>query len=443
MAARIVATPEIGLIDSPVAIRLEGFRPRAVITVRARVEVPDRTIWTSSAEFLVGPEGTVDLGTEAPIFGDYLVPDAEGLIWSLRQDPASPVPQFNSRFILTPGHVPYGVELKALHRDEVLATARLTRVPLADDVTRSEVRDDGLVGTLFLPPGDGPHPVIVVVPGSDGGVPEPLAALYASHGWASLALGYFAVAGTHLPPTLTEIPLEYFETALAWIARNPQLDERRIVVNGTSRGGELALLLGSRYPEFSAVLAWVPGAYVTGGMGPGDAEAGRSSWTHGGVPLPYLPRGIDESPSRERRDGIQVFAIRALRHVEDRDAWREFEIPVERIAGPLLLVSGVDDLLWPSGVYSRWVVERLAEHGFPHPVEHLSYPNAGHTLGPSGAPATINATGELPGADPDKPVGGIHLGGNPQGIAAARQELWPRVLDWIAERLGVPDRVPR
>lgn len=432
----IEATPSVGLIDSPVEIRLHGFAPSALVTVRALVEVPGRQSWRSHAVVLADAHGEVDLATQAPLFGDYLVPDGEGLVWSLRADEDSPVRASNTRFIDS-GLADYEILLSAEVDGEVRARATLRRQPVGPSVRRTEIRDDGLTATLFLPAAAGPHGVVVVVPGSDGGIPEHLAALYASHGWAALALGYFNAEG--LPPTLTEIPLEYFETALGWIEAHPELDEGRILLNGTSRGGELALLLASRYPRFGSVIAWVPSLYVNGGMGPRDVELGRASWTKDGVPVPFLtrPGPQEEQPGPELRDGVVVFALRSLRRLQDRAAHREFEIPVERIAGPILFISGRDDLLWPSDVYSRWAVDRLREHGFAHEVRHLSYPNAGHSVGPRANPATVLTTSPLPGNDPATQVP-IHIGGTPQGIAAARQDLWPKVLAFITAQLGAP-----
>lgn len=76
------------------------------------------------------------------------------------------------------------------------------------DVTRHEVREDGLVGTLFLPPGPGPHPAVMVLNGSGGGINEPRAALLASRGYAAFALGYFKALG--LPDYISNTPLELF-----------------------------------------------------------------------------------------------------------------------------------------------------------------------------------------------------------------------------------------
>ncbi len=56
------------------------------------------------------------------------------------------------------------------------------------------VRDDGLVGSFFLPPGPPPYPVVITIGGSGGGIFATPALSLASHGIATLALAYFGVA---------------------------------------------------------------------------------------------------------------------------------------------------------------------------------------------------------------------------------------------------------
>lgn len=427
----ISISPSSGLIDTSPDIELSGFLPRSVIDLTATVDIPDRTTWRSRATYVADGAGRVRLDRDVPVFGDYQIADPEGLLWSLRATDDSPVHPANARFIES-GLQPYEVRVTAAVDGVVVAEQSITRLPVSPDVARTLVREDGLYGTLFTPPGDGPFPVIVVVPGSDGGVPEHIAALYASHGYASLALAYFnAPEPGVLPPTLTEIPLEYFGTAIRWLDARPELDISTLTLSGTSRGGELALLLGSIYPEFRVILAWVPSNYVNGGMGPDDPEHDRAAWTLNGEPVDFVRRWTGPAAQRDERDGVQVFAINSLRRLQERDAFRDAEIPVERINGPILFLSGEDDLLWPSATYSRWAIQRLEEHGFAHEIQHLHYAEAGHTIGPNGNPATVLGTSELPGADPEKRVGPIHLGGTPRGIAAARQDVWPKVLDYL------------
>ena len=92
------------------------------------------------------------------------------------------------------------------------ADAEFEQTFVADEVTRTELRDHGFVATLFTALGNGPHPAVVVLAGSGGGLMEARAALYAAHGYTALALGYFGALG--LPPRNSGTQLEYFKSAL-------------------------------------------------------------------------------------------------------------------------------------------------------------------------------------------------------------------------------------
>jgi hypothetical protein len=53
----------------------------------------------------------------------------------------------------------------------------------------------------------------------------------------------------------------------------------------------------------------------------------------------------------------------------------------ERINGPVLLVSGDDDQLWPSSYMAAEIMQRLHSSSHAFADEWLHYPNAGHGIG--------------------------------------------------------------
>src|SRR5690606_1913444 len=55
-------------------------------------------------------------------------------------------------------------------------------------------------------------------------------------------------------------------------------------------------------------------------------------------------------------------------------------IPVERIRGPVLLISGGDDGAWPSDLYALMVANALAAAGHQPPVVWRNWPVAGHSI---------------------------------------------------------------
>ncbi|TAK34968.1 MAG: hypothetical protein EPO30_12025, partial [Lysobacteraceae bacterium] len=311
------------------SVRVEGLGPGATATLRSR-------LWgyRGWARFVADAEGTIDASRDAPEDGTYAGVEPEGLVWSMALESDETGEGFDVAFDLEQEGV-------------VVASATLERRPLDDGLVREDVRDDGLVGVLFRPVTPGPHPAVLVLGGSEGGIPELSAAFEASFGIVALGLGYFGAEG--LPSGLTDIPLETFGTALDWLARRPEVDPDRIAVVGGSRGGELALQIAALYPEVAATIAEVPSGVRWGSAGQPD----RAAWTLGGEPLPYLDgdawdqvttewlpnddRGVRASPA--------YLAILAEAPPEEIAA---ATIEIEHATGPVLLVGGADDGLWPS-----------------------------------------------------------------------------------------------
>jgi dienelactone hydrolase len=436
-SARVRATPEVGLSDEPLDLVVEGLAPRGVTEVTGRVILPSGSRWTSRAVYVSDGDGRVDLSRDAPIAGTFLTPDPDGLIWSLRHDPTSP-PRAGGKRFLHEGLEPYTLELRVRTEAGDVASAEVRRLATAPGVERIEVREDGLVGTLFLPAAETTPTIVVNLAGSDGGVPEQLSALLASRGIASLALGYFGVPRTALPATLEGIRLDEIERAFAWIAAHPTLSRHRIMLCGTSRGGELALLLATRSPAVHGVLAWVPSSHVYSGFAGRVGEATPSAWASEAGPLPFVPEHDDraDAPWSEGPDAPRMRSLGAADHLRGGD-FRAAEIPVERIRGPVLLIAGANDLLWPSGSYVRRIEDRLRRHGFSHRVEALVYPGAGHSIGPPVNPTT-DLTLTVPAVAGAEPVT-YALGGDPLLLARAQRDLWPRLLDFLHRGDDAPE----
>ncbi|HEY6214659.1 MAG TPA: acyl-CoA thioesterase/BAAT N-terminal domain-containing protein, partial [Vicinamibacterales bacterium] len=197
------------LVDDGVAIAASGFAPGASITVTLRGGAGDQL--TSSATFVADANGAIDLGKMAPTRGSYKGADAMGLFWSVtRKSPPQDEDAGESS--------PESWTLTAEAAGAPPARATLRRRAVAEGVRISPVRENGLVGMFYEPPDAGRHPSIIVLGGSGGGIPPAIgpAGGFASRGYAVLALAYFGAPG--LPRTLSNIPLEYFGTALQWLA---------------------------------------------------------------------------------------------------------------------------------------------------------------------------------------------------------------------------------
>jgi dienelactone hydrolase len=418
--ASIEVTPTVGLIDEPLSVRLHGLQPGTRVTITSRTTFGSPTgAWSTSAQFEADSDGNVDVDQQSPVSGAFAEADASAFIWSLR--PEEPGSASRSRGEdLAPYDLTFTVE-----GDGITLKQTITRRVVAPDVKIIEIREPAIKANLFLPDGPGPFPTVLVLGGSGGGYSDSQAALLASHGFAAISLAYFGVED--LPSELRQIPLEYFEGALAWIADHPLLQSDRLAVSGTSRGGELALLLASRYPQLRSVVAWVPSGYVWGAVSKIEetgSEDDFASWTYGGKAIPHAGRVRNDDVAPDS-DGVVRLTPAFFRYIADTAHSDPALIRVEQINGPVLLVSAKDDALWPSAAFSELIVERLQSTGFDFPVEHLSYDGAGHSIGAGYAPTTINQ-----GFHPVREIT-IDRGGTPAALARARADAWPRVLDFL------------
>jgi dienelactone hydrolase len=424
---RLQVTPQRSLVDELLRIEVSGLRPGQRVRLVAQQVDDDHRAWKAEAEFQADADGRVDVASQAPLAGSYEGVEPMGLIWSMALAPDEP--RQGMPFIRRQP-TPIDLEVTA-DAEGARVSQHVERLLVADGVERVVVREDGLVGTLFVPPGPGPHPVIVTLSGSGGGLSEPAAALYASHGYAGLALAYFNMES--LPADLIEIPLEYFETAFCWIQRQERLDGDRIGVSGTSRGGELVLLLGSMFPVIKAVVAYVPSGIVFGGIARSGVRGMQAAWTYAGRDVAYLqpdPTKLSPLPPPPAEGEAVRLTPYFVRTMEDTEAVARVEIPVERINGPLLLISGKDDAMWPSTRLAEIARRRLDEHHFPHPYKHLEFEGAGHMIGTPYNPCTVVASVH-------QLTGGLNaFGGTPRGYARARQDSWHEILSMLERALA-------
>ena len=371
---RIDIQPSRALLDQPLTVRISGLAPEQEITVRSRTKDEKETPWQAFATFTADTHGVVDLSKQAPQSGTFTVTDPTALTWAMHPegyDIDKPVPVFEKRK-LEPLRFTITVEANG----DDLAQMEFSRqlLPPGRDIIREPVVGCGLVGTLFHPAEVGPHPTVIHLGGTDGGLNEARGALLASYGFAVLSMAYFGI--DPLPSQLAEIPLEYFENALGWLTEHKAVDSRRIGVYGYSKGGELALLLGANFPQIRAVAAFAPSSVIWQGLRRGRVT---SSWTRGGAPLPFVPIKFSIGILVRLMFGRPV-AFRASyeRGLKDRRAVEAAAIAAENINGPILLVSGENDAIWPSTIMAEMLIERLQRNNFPHPYQHLKYKGAGH-----------------------------------------------------------------
>jgi dienelactone hydrolase len=299
-------------------------------------------------------------------------------------------------------------------------------------IDTTAIRTQGLVGALCAPVHT-PSPGVLLLGGSEGGLHEDDAAWLAGRGYAVLALGYFGMAG--VPGHLVDIPLEYFGTALRFLAGHDRVRGDRPAVLGGSFGGQAALLTGAMFPEVRAVVSVAGSGVITQGID-GDVSDGDfehimctevAPWTWRGERLPFIANPMTPALRGQVAAGEPV-AMRMAFEEGMRDTGRvaAATIPVEHIQGAVLLISAGEDRSWPCEALSEIAMRRLTHH--PHEHRHVVCPTAGHgiCLPPyRGAADTV-----VPG-----PGVLLDLGGTPQDTSAARRLAWAEVLAFLAAHL--------
>ena len=367
--------------DEQTTVRVTGAPPNATVEFGASLTAEDGVKWRSSATFTADEDGVVDLTTDAPDTGTWSGIEPMAWLWSMRPDDE------DVRFPAL-GGPGYTVDLRATAGDD-RATRTVTRVRWSDEITTHEVDRDGLVGTLYVPPGDGPHPGVIDLHGSAGRRSDDGARRLATRGFAALALHYF---GDHdaLPDELANVPLSYVDEAADWLRDQDPVAGDRFGVVGVSRGAELALLLGARRDWVGAVVSY-------SGSVPWDTPSDEPAWLDDGDAVPRLT------------------AEKAPRFVDlDEEPVADVTPAVEGTAGPILLLSGGDDPVWDSRRLSEAVADRLRDWEFSHDFEHRTYDDVGHLIG-----------------TPYAPLGALGDSTRQRATARAGEDAWPAVLEFL------------
>jgi dienelactone hydrolase len=398
------------------------------VTLKALSTDARGILWASEAVFQADSAGAVDVGRQAPISGGYAEADIFGLLWSMKATNSDHDQPVAYRHNWVTGWM---VELTATNSIGTTATTRFRCVfqRPGEALVRVPLEQDGLRGLLYHPVEGGPFPGVIILGGSEGGLLEGLAQAFAANGFAALTLAWFRYQG--LPRELVEIPLEYFDRAAAWMEAQPEVRAGGLGLIGGSKGGEAALIAASRNSAFRAVVAMTPAAHMWEGhtlrfFSPEYIPV--SSWSLGGRPLACISFKVSpQDKEREMRGELSSFVSffrDALTEADPATITRAV-IPVENIAGSILLISGTDDQIWPSGEFCAAIVNRLEQARFPYDVEHLSIENGGHV---SVLPFLITANRGLL-------IDGEPSGGSPQADARGGYRSWAETIAFFHRHL--------
>jgi dienelactone hydrolase len=398
-AQTLEVSPNRVLFDEPAVIRASGLTAGEHVTIQADLADGGEKRWASEAEFAADEHGVVDTSRQAPVKGSYQGISALGLVWSMKPQEKH-VTSYGAPHALGPQIINFHL----LKDGKAVADAQLQQDGMAEGVQQVKVTGE-IEGALFLPGTHERRPGVLVVGGSEGGLSTRKAAWLASRGYVAFALAYFRYA--KLPSQLANIPLEYFGKALAWLMQRPEVLPDRVAVMGTSRGGELALQLGSMYPQVKAVVAYVPANVRAASC---CTSLHVPAWTFGGQPLAF----------------DSAWPIR----VGTPEAFRA-EIRAELTRGPILMISGESDGIWESASMADAVIRRLKQAHFTYSCQNLKYAHAGHRAGrPEIVPTWHTAARNLTTGRESNP------GGSAEGDALSSLDAIPKVLEFLRVSLA-------
>lgn len=214
------------------------------------------------------------------------------------------------------------------------------------------------------------QPLVVGLGGSEGGNAwasrrwKKTRQEFIDKGYAFLAIGYFGCKGT--PKILDKIAIDEVHKAIEEAKKNPAVIKKKIAVIGGSRGADLALLLGSYYKDITCVV----GMSSSHAVFPGHTqEFTTSCWTFAGKELPFVPVNEEAVPFMMKGNLRGTFEAM----LKDTLAEQKSLIKVEKIHGPVLLLSGTKDEMIPAVEMGEKMLNRLKSHKFKYFYEHVVY----------------------------------------------------------------------
>lgn len=318
------------------------------------------------------------------------------------------------------------MDCKNLKRIAIAAVLLVACYYIVDRILFNGVRpvtvsEDGLVANYYST-NESPNPAIILIGGGMWG--EYWASELAMSGYPSLSLTYSGAEG--LPELPEEIPLEYFEKAAKWLSSQPTVDPEHIVVMGASKNAELALVIASYLnEEIHGCIAFAPSSVSwSNTVLPYNSDEIKPSWTYGNAPVPFIAMQKLQPGTTDTLETLSYWQ----RALADSSAVAQAAIPVERIQGPILLFSGLDDQVWPSAQMGQMIETRIARNQFAHPIKHFVYDSSGHFI--SGNPLYLATTlyGQMQIQGANYYFG---YGGTPEGDQKAQLDAKSKVFEYF------------
>lgn len=399
------------LFDKLVQVRVEGLTPHKQVQLRSRL-VDDRgLVFKASALYKANETGQVDVCREPSLGGSYTGVEPMGLFWAMA--PEIPHSKLLKKNALSPTLV--DIEAMSAETGELLASETIERGYMTEGMKRIPVQEGRIRGVLFIPPGEGPFPGIVDLYTFGGRLTEPRASLLANKGFVVLALA--SMGYEDLPTKPKKLDLEYFDEAVTYLRRQPEVKGPGIGIISISHSGGLALSMSSFLSGISATVC------ING------CNANTVIPLHYKdliiPPLTLVPKNITFTDSG-------LLYVRNCLPDPSLENNRASQFPIERASCHFLFAVSEDDHNWNSVFFANQAAATLRSHG-KESFQVVTYPKAGHFLEvpympncPSGFHAAVGSE--------------VSFGGEPKAHSEAQLDLWERVQQFFKSHLDNKSR---
>jgi hypothetical protein len=422
---KLIAEPSVSLCDDRIKIIISDLPSRGKVRVDASMCYPwaPNTKFESFAIFTADESGIVDLSKQKPDSGSYDYIDSMGLFTSLQCRDAKAFGKIGKNVSLDKNLF---IEITAKCGQET-ESVRLERLFYEKNIKRLKITDD-FIGELFYTENSNNKTVLFL--GGSGSDNLDLLSLYAaplaSHGLNVLAVVYFGAKG--LPKNLAEIPLEYFEKVFNWFSKHPATRGKEIQLYCISKGAELGLILASKYPFITKVVACAPHAYCFQGL---KFTETVSSWTENSKPLPFIRWKISwflkyilSCFIKNEPFGFNYLYKKILLNAKNKNKAR---IKIENAKADFLFFTTKDCNMWNTYDGCLEIIDTLRKSNYQHKYDLIVYDDGGEPY----APAYLIPYGE--GKLKIAPRLVLSIGGTTRGNAYTQVDSWYKAIEFLKE----------
>ncbi|XP_060759118.1 acyl-coenzyme A thioesterase 1-like isoform X1 [Neoarius graeffei] len=408
----LLVEPTRGLVDEKLRIAVTNLNPKQEVTLYCLHHSESKDIWEAFGHYVSNEQGTLTVEKDSSVGGTYTGVESMALMWSLRPVQGSRAGlRLQKQDVLSPMIFHISVYNGHISQDfnqlTPLVTSVIERWYMAPGVQRVHVREKGVRGTLFIPPGPSPFPGVLDLWGGGGGLVESRAALLASHGFLAFALEYITQG------EIIAMNSTYFEVAYQILQEHPMVLRDRLALLGFSFGGSVALSLAA-YSVKPRCCICISSNHL--------------------IPVRNtLSETIEELISLSHKARIK----------DNQAIWRDLFLPIPtdltkkvdvgQIRCPLLLIVGDDDQNCAALEFAE-DMERITEKaGNRHLLKIFIYHGTGHLIEPPYTPhhraSSVIVTGK------QKVI--LLWGGQTKPHAYAQEDSWEKILDFLRQHLCI------